>query len=240
MVYVTHDIDWISPLHPFSVAKAFTHGNKWLSLNKIIQPGIFIKHIHKLMEFNQAEHINAIWLIGAPMQNSYQKMGLRYTFDCRSYKNLVKTLVNERVKIGLHSVQSEDISKQFQALQSLVPSPIKFHRSHYLKFDSNKLFPRLQQHHIATDFSLGQARQINLPEQPPISYGVNCVPTILFDNLFFFQKPDEAFKQFEATLQLAQSKQQDVAILFHPENLAINPRLWDYYKDVLRIAGLIS
>ena len=239
MIYVTHDIDWISPLHPFSIAKAFTHGNKWLSLDKIAQPGIFVKNIYKLIEFNQANHINAIWLVGAPMLNSYQKKGLRYTFSCKSYRSVVKTLVNQHVKIGLHSVSSEDISKQFQALQSLVPSPIKFHRSHYLKFDTNKLFPRLHQHRIDIDFSLEHTKLIELPEQPPISYGVNCVPTILFDNYFFFKDADTAFKQFETTLQLAKTKHQDVAILFHPENFAVNPKLWQYYKEVLQIAKLM-
>jgi hypothetical protein len=43
------------------------------------------------------------------------------------------------------------------------------------------------------------------------------------------------FDKFKQTIQVAQAQQRDVAILFHPENFIINPKLWEYYEEVLRL-----
>ncbi|MES2691520.1 MAG: hypothetical protein V4658_14015 [Bacteroidota bacterium] len=241
MLFITHDIDWISPLHPYSLAKVFTHGKKWIGLSKVIQPDIFIRHIEKLVSFNQSHQVNAIWLSGAPQKHSFQKFGLRYTADCPSYKTALNMLLEAGCEIGLHSVNTESFARQTIALSELTRQPIHYHRSHYLKFDENSLFKNLQQQHIKTDFSLGNARKIDLPSQMPvITYGINCVPTLLFDNAFFFNDPKDVLHQFKQKINEANMLKQDVAILFHPENFAVNPALWDYYEEVISIVEELS
>ena len=241
MLFITHDIDWISPLHPYSVAKAFTHGNKWIGLSKIIQPDIFIRHIEKLLSFNQSHYVNPVWLSGAPQKHSFQKFGLRYTADCPSYKKAINLLLEAGSEIGLHSVNTESLARQATALCELTMQPIHYHRSHYLKFDENSLFKNLHQQNIRTDFSLGNARRVDMPSQMPvITYGVNCVPTLLFDNAFFFNDPREVLQQFKQKIKEAAVQKQDVALLFHPENFAVNPALWDYYEEVISIVKEVN
>lgn len=234
MIFITHDIDWISPLHPFSIAKSFTHGDKWLKLNKVFQHDIFIKHIDKLIRFNEQHHVYAIWLTGAPQRHSFQKFGLRYTADCPTYSKVINKLKEADCEIGLHSVNTELFSHQFNALSNLTQRPVKYHRSHFLKYDEKLLYTNLHQHGIKTDFSLGNARKIEIPTNiPHITYGANCVPTVLFDNAFFFNEPATVFTRFKQVLVEAQAAGMDIAILFHPENFAVKPELWDYYEEVI-------
>ncbi len=150
-------------------------------------------------------------------------------------------LLEAGCEIGLHSVNTESFARQTIALSELTRQPIHYHRSHYLKFDENSLFKNLQQQHIKTDFSLGNARKIDLPSQMPvITYGINCVPTLLFDNAFFFNDPKDVLHQFKQKINEANMLKQDVAILFHPENFAVNPALWDYYEEVISIVEELS
>lgn len=236
LIYITHDIDWVSPLHPLSVAKTFTHGSKWLGLNKVIRPHIFTEHIHRLSKFNREHDVKPIWLTGAPLKHTFQKFGLRYTADCSTYRKMLFKLNEEDAEIGLHSVSTEPIAAQVHTLTSLTGKPVKYHRSHYLKYDENSLYRNLQHQGIKTDFSLGHARTVGLPPQTPvITYGTNCVPTILFDNAFFFASVETVLAQFRETLADCIKNNRDAAILFHPENFAVKPALWEYYGEIIRI-----
>lgn len=144
-------------------------------------------------------------------------------------------------EIGLHSVSTESLARQATVLSELTGQPIHYHRSHYLKFDENSLFKNLHQQNIKTDFSLGNARKVDLPAQMPvITYGINCVPTLLFDNAFFFNDPESVLQQFKQKIKEAVTQKQDVALLFHPENFAVNPALWDYYKEVISIVKEVN
>lgn len=150
-------------------------------------------------------------------------------------------LLEAGCEIGLHSVNTESFARQANALCELTKKPIHYHRSHYLKFDENTLFKNLQQQNIKTDFSLGNARKVDLPAQMPvITYGINCVPTLLFDNAFFFNEPKQVLHLFRQKLKDSATQKQDVAVLFHPENFAVNPALWDYYEEVISIVEEVN
>lgn len=235
MVYITHDIDWLNPWHPFALAKTATHVTKWLRLSQLRNRSVFLSGIEKLLCVNQNNSAEAIWLIGASTQNTYQAKGLRYTFNDSDFNNAIHTLKSAHVKVGLHSVSTESVYDQAIRLSTKIQEKVLFHRSHFLNFNPNTLYPQLQQAGVTTDFSLGTARNITLGHTQPINNELNLVHTTLFDNIFFFQKPEAVFEQFKATLQLAQARHQHTAVLFHPENFLINPALWEYYQEVLHI-----
>ena len=235
MVHITHDIDWLSPLHPYSVIKTFTHGKKWIKTSQLLNRKIFIEGIERLMQFNQSQNTNSIWLIGAPGKHTFYRKGLRYRFGDRTYNHMVSILKESKVVFGLHSVSSEPINQQFDRLTNVLGKPIDYHRSHYLNFNPTSLYPQLKKATINTDFSTGLSRNICLPKHIPPIEGVSITPTILFDNVFFFQAPEKVFEQFKQTLHDAKAEQRDVAVLFHPENFIINPALWEFYEEVLKM-----
>ncbi len=235
MIYITHDIDWLNPLHPYSVVKTFTHGKKWIPGSMLFNPNLFLHGIERLLKFNQNQHTNAIWLIGATNQHTFYRKGLRYHSKDSAYAAAITLLKTAEVEIGLHSVSSEPIVEQCNRLTNALGKHINYHRSHYLNFNPKILYPQLHQAGITTDFSTGASRDILLPQQAKNMEGVTLTPTILFDNIFFFQNPEKVFDQFKQTLLEAQAQQRDVAVLFHPENFIINPKLWEYYEEVLRL-----
>lgn len=235
MIYITHDIDWLNPLHPYSVIKTFTHGKKWIKTSQLFNQNIFIEGIERLLQFNQDHHAQSIWLIGATNTHTFQRKGLRYHFDDLKVHQTLSLLKESKVEIGLHSVSSESIVEQCNKLTNALGKHIHYHRSHYLNFNPKILYPQLQQAGITTDFSTGASRDILLPQQANNMEGVTLTPTILFDNIFFFQTPEKVFEQLKQTLHAAQLQQRDVAILFHPENFIINPALWEYYEEILQL-----
>lgn len=235
MIYITHDIDWLNPLHPYSVIKTFTHGKKWIKTSQLLNQNIFIEGIERLLQFNHYHQTKSIWLIGATNTHTFQRKGLRYHFDDLKVHQTLSLLKESKVEIGLHSVSSEPIVEQCNRLTNVSGKHINYHRSHYLNFNPKTLYPQLQQAGITNDFSTGASRDILLPQQTKNIEGVTLTPTILFDNIFFFQTPEKVFEQFKQTLLEAQAQQRDVAVLFHPENFMINPALWECYEEVLRM-----
>jgi hypothetical protein len=235
LIYITHDIDWLNPLHPYSVIKTFTHGKKWIQPSLLFNPKLFLQGVERLLLFNQNQHTNSIWLIGANNQHTFYRKGLRYHSTDSAYVSAISLLKTAEVEIGLHSVSSAPIVEQCNRLSNILDKQIKYHRSHYLNFNPDTLYQELQHAGIKIDFSKGTSRAITLPQQIQNTTNVSAVPTILFDNVFFFQSPDEVFNQLKKTLLEAQKQQRDVAILFHPENFIINPKLWEYYEEVLNL-----
>ncbi|MFN7312665.1 MAG: hypothetical protein ACK5UI_04205, partial [Bacteroidota bacterium] len=163
MLYITHDIDWLSPLHPYAMVKAMVYGKKWIKPNQLFNPDLFYEQMEKLHQTNTELMLDAIWLIGATQTSTFKKYGLRYNIHSKSYKRTIQFLLQQQVKIGLHSVALEPVSKQCNTLSQLIYQHIPYHRSHYLKFTPEKLFPALQPNHIKIDFSLGHARKVFLP-----------------------------------------------------------------------------
>jgi hypothetical protein len=201
----------------------------------LFNPNLFLQGIERLLQFNQSQHTNAIWLIGATNQHTFYRKGLRYQSKDSAYVSAISLLKTADLEIGLHSVSSSPIVEQCDRLSDVLHKQIKYHRSHYLNFNPDTLYNELQHAGIKVDFSKGTSRAITLPPQIQKTKVVADIPTILFDNIFFFESPDLVFDQFKQTLREAQSQQRDVAILFHPENFIINPKLWEYYEEVLKL-----
>lgn len=241
LIFFTHDIDWISPLHPLSVAKTFTHGSKWLKFGNLFRPHLFIRQIEVLNRFDLDQGLSPVWLTGAPHRHSFRKYGLRYTIHCPLYRKALGLLIESGSEIGLHSVSSEPFARQAETLTRITGKPLHYHRSHYLRFNEKALLADLRQQNIRTDFSFGSARNVAIPENlPRITGGIRCVPTVLFDNAFFFHKPELVLQQFGSVLQEAQHRGLDTAILFHPENFAVNPALWDHYREVIKLVKALE
>jgi hypothetical protein len=234
MVYITHDIDWLNPQHLYSVIKTITHGKRWIGIAQLTNSYLFIDGIKQLLNYNSKHKVNAIWLVGASTKNTFYRKGLRYNTREKWWHEIIEVLLKAEVEIGLHSVSNQSIKVQADSLIKAINKPIKYHRSHFLKYDANTLYPQLINAGIQTDLSLGNARSVNLIV-PQEKFGIPIMPTVLFDNAFFFEPPQYVLEKFEQVLFDANEIGQDVAVLFHPENFVINPTLWRYYEEVLAL-----
>lgn len=235
MIYITHDIDWLTPWHPLALLKRITHGKRWLGWHNGWNADAFLNSTEWLLQFHADQSFyQPIWLLGASALPSWTRYGLRYQYNTPRLKETIALLQSHHSIIGLHSVYGEHITSQVQRLNTLTGANITFHRSHFLRFNPNQLYHQLEEAGITTDFSQGAARS---PEITPtyIETGstVKSVPTILFDNAFFFHPAEHVFEQFKQ--QLAALNGKDAAILFHPENLVVNPSLRNHLQRTIAI-----
>ncbi len=236
MIYFTHDIDWLSPSHPYSIIKAVTHADKWIGLKQISNKNLFLREIEVLLSTDIKHQINPVWLIGAPKSGSFTRYGLRYHIGDTNYMKCLSLLLEAGVETGLHSINSGSFTEQVTTLSSLLQKPVRYHRSHFLKFSTNELTENLIKHQVKVDFSFGHARSITLPELPvSADQGIRFIPTVLFDNIFFFEQPADIFSMLKKVLAQSAKLKQDISILFHPENFVLKPALHQHYAEVIRI-----
>lgn len=231
MIYLTHDIDWINPKHPYSLLKSLLPKTTWLSWSQTKNPHLFLNQIEKQIALNKQLQVKPIYLIGASHQQ-YGRFDLRYTVHTPQYPALLAMLKEE--KIGLHSDTHSPLINQQMELNSRLHQPILFHRSHFLQHQPIQLHNQLQQSTLKIDFSRGHARQLNFAKNETVS-GIHFIPTLLFDNVFFFQSPTSVFEQLNYTLEQIASNQSKASILFHPENQLISPKLTDYYESTIEL-----
>lgn len=234
MLYLTHDIDWLSPFHPYAWIKCLTHGSKWLKLQQLMHPTIFLDSIESVCKQNAQENINPVWLIGAASGHALSRYGLRYTTHSANYPLLIQLLKKWNCTIGLHSITKENLNIQAIQLKSFTGQNVSYHRSHFLK-QHTALKNELAHAQIKIDFSFGKARQVHLADSN-LNSSLKFVPTLLFDNAFFFNKPEDVFSTFSTELRKAIATNKDVAICFHPENFLILPALREYYQEILCIS----
>ena len=199
-----------------------------------MHPNIFIDSIESVCKQNAQENINPVWLIGAASGNALSRYGLRYTTHSANYPSLIHLLKKWNCAIGLHSITHENLNTQAIQLKSFTGQNVSYHRSHFLK-QHTELETELAQAHIKIDFSFGKAREVHLADCNS-NAAVKFVPTLLFDNAFFFNEPEQVFSTFSTELRKAITSNKDLAICFHPENLLILPALREYYQEILRIS----
>ena len=199
-----------------------------------MHPTIFLDSIESVCKQNAQENINPVWLIGAASAHTLNRYGIRYTIHSANYPLLIQLLKRWGCAIGLQGIVEEKLNTQVIQLKSFTGQNVLYHRSHFLK-QYNELDNDLAQANIKVDFSFGKAREVHLADSDS-NTEVKFVPTLLFDNAFFFNKPEEVFSTFSTELRKAIATNKDVAICFHPENFLILPALHEYYQEVIRIS----
>lgn len=198
----------------------------------MLQRDIYLRQIERLIAFEKQAGVTSIFLLGSS-QRSFGLHDLRYRAGSSAYRELLVLLKDHET--GLHSTGSTPIEDQLRWLGQFTGKPVRFHRSHFFKFDRAALYPVLEAHGITTDFSEGEARRVNFTLRDSGEHHINVVPTVISDNAFFYHDPREVFKAFRKNLNNAASLQTDIAVLWHPENMLIEPKLLEYYHEIILI-----
>ncbi len=229
-IYLTHDIDWLNPLHPYAIIKTFLPYRKWLSVEQLRNPNIFLDAIQKMIDLETELNTPGIYLIGATDKN-YGRFDLRYNSHAKQYQKLIAILKDQ--EIGLHSV-GNTIEEQAIKLEGITQKPVHFHRSHFLRFNPDKLYAALERQHIQIDFSIGNIR-FPTYNQTTSQGNVQIIPTILSDNSFFYHPAFMVINTFRKLLKQSMQENNPISILFHPENTILKPELWKYLREIIHI-----
>ncbi len=252
-VYATHDIDWLNPHHPYSVANYFRAvftDHRWLTLKQLWHKDSLLKNIEKLLELENELGIHATYCIGATKGFQLGRYAIRYATNSGLYTELLSLISSNNQSIGLHASYNAGknnlIGNEHEALQKLTSQKINAHRSHYLNGDATALYAQLEKAGIQYELGKGEARTIGLANHFPGKYkpintttnnviDITIVPLILMDNVFFVKPYHEVMAEFKHTLNRVKQYNGSVCILFHPENMLIKPQLYNYFEEIIHI-----
>jgi hypothetical protein len=230
LIYSTHDIDWLWAGHPVGVAK-WLLGKKWVMRSQLWQKDLFLKQCEQLLTFQQAQHITGIYLIGmqGPGRSLFPK-AIRYTYADGLLKELITLLKHHKAHIGLHHHPKEPIARQINRFVELVNHAPQYVRGHYYAPLAVADSQWLAENGCRIDFGFGNRNLIGFVDTDNHASSLTQVHTIFSDNnLVPQQQTQEAFVALNNVLKLCYEKKLDAAILFHPENMAIYPHLFEAY-----------
>lgn len=252
-IHITHDIDWLSPFHPYSFlnyARSFVSNHSWLKGNQLLDGSIFLRSIEQLLQLEKELGIQGIFCVGASNRLQIGRFDIRYGINQKLFTELIQLLQSFNSVIGLHSSYQADkkktITRESAVLAKTIKHPISIHRSHFLNFQPQSLYPQLVAANIKFDLGFGYARTVGLRNGFPGKYkpvdslsgevlNLNVIPLILLDNVFFTKPYHEVMQDFRQTLEQLKQYKGSACILFHPENMIIKPQLWNYFEEIIHI-----
>lgn len=252
-IHITHDIDWLSPYHPYSIIKYFRSwlpGYQWLSAKQLGNREVFFQTIEELISLEYEHTIRGLFCIGARTGWQLKPHDIRYSIKQQIFHKLIELLQTSQCTIGLHSSYDANrdnlIQQESKNLTNVIGEPINVHRSHYLQFQPQRLYQQLAEAGIQYDFGYGRAREIGFRNGFPGKYkpidlstgkviDVTIIPLILLDNVFFVKPYHEVLKTFRKTLEELKQYRGSACILFHPENMILKPQLWNYFEEIIHI-----
>jgi hypothetical protein len=253
-IFLTHDIDWLNPAHPYSILKylysRINQNYRWYSYAVITQKDSLLRNIERLISLEQKHGVSSLFFLGA-MNKSMGRHDIRYTTSDPLFTELIALLnASQNTTIGLHSsyhaCEKELIESEKSTLEHFINKKVNIHRSHFLNYDPDQLYAQLEHSNIEYDFGLGYARTVgakngfsgkfrpvNIKQQR--AYNITCIPLILMDNVFFFHPYQNVMNSFRDAIQKLREHNSSACILFHPENMILKPDLWHYYEEIIDI-----
>jgi len=239
-IWVTHDVDWVDPWHPYSLLKVFT-SRPWIKRDQIKNREIFLEKSQGILEVEKEFQVDSIWF-SAGSKRTFGRYDIRYESGGEHHLKLLQLIKSYNQTNGLHSsphgIKKGEIIYEAERLSELTGQPVKFHRSHYLKSLSSTDYISFAQAGIQYDMSLGYARKTGFRNHYPgmlNNNGVYVVPMILMDNAFFYKSETEVLTAFKETLSTLKKHQGSACICFHPENIAIKPGLLQSIREIIKI-----
>jgi len=253
-IFLTHDVDWLNPAHPYSILKYIysrvNAGYPWFPPEVMTQKDALLRNIERLITLEQKQHLSSLFFCGAGIQ-SMGRHDIRYTAHSSLFHELMALLNrSEHIVVGLHSSYNacarKLIDKEKNTLETFTGKKVNIHRSHFLHYDPDGLYSQLEVSGIQYDFGYGHARTVGFKNSfpgkfKPVNtaakrvYDVTCIPLVLMDNAFFFHPHHEVLSQFRSSIRQLKHANGSASILFHPENMILKPELWHYYEEIIDI-----
>jgi hypothetical protein len=251
-IHITHDIDWINPLHPYSMlnyVRSLVSKHPWFTPKQLFNKQVLIENIAQLLQLEKELAVRSLFCIGANANSTFNRYAIRYKTSTLIYKPLLKLIKENNQSIGLHSgyqsVERKNIMVEKNSLEHFTNKPVLAHRSHYLQHNE-LLYEQLDAAEITYDLGNGRIREVGLingfpGKIKPINtktggvYNCTTIPLFLTDNVFFVKPYYEVLKEFKRTLQQLKNYRGSGCILFHPENMLLKPQLWNYFEEIIHI-----
>lgn len=252
-VVLTHDVDWVTPREPVSLAKSLVRAvrpqGRWVPLGQAVSGDAFLRSVERLLEL-EAEAGARSWffMLAGPYRPS--RFGSRYACTWRAARRIVAAVRAAGCLVGLHSSywarEARSYARETARLSECLGEPVRVHRSHYLRFDRERLWEDLEEAGIEVDSSVGLASGLGFraglatPYRPFRSDAARAarvveLPLVFMDRPTDVTNAERRLRELGEILERARSVRGWVSILIHPESLAVEPRWADFYRRTLAL-----
>jgi hypothetical protein len=252
-VVLTHDVDWVTPREPVSMAKSLVQATRrpgrWLSLAQAVSGDAFLRAVDRLLELEQEVNARSwFFMLAGPYRPS--RWGSRY--DCRwgTARRLARAVQAAGCQVGLHgsyeASEAHSYRREVNRLAEVLGERVRLHRSHYLRFDRNGLWSDLEEAGIEVDSSVGLVSGMGFraglatPYRPFLPSAARAarvleLPLVYMDGAEDLNDADRRMTELGETLATVRSAGGWVALLLHPESIAVDLRWVDFYRRVLAL-----
>jgi len=251
-VLITHDIDRVTPFEPTSLFKASlglvgVGKGSWLGLPKAVRSRIFLKNLERMLDLELQFGV-CPWFFLLAGRYGLGRFSNRYGIRWNLARETIQLIKEAGGEIGLHGSyharERNSYREEASLLENVAGQPVIAHRNHYLRFDPRRFWSQLEESGILLDFSLcfssrmGFRVPVTGPFQPfdwmlQKASMVRAIPTIAMDQVWWPQQEDAVLRELEALLVASKEVGGAVAILIHPEMFSIDPRWYQFYKNLL-------
>ena len=252
-VVISHDVDRTTLCEATAIAKRLFGAGRSRRPGPAPNSGsphsTIAKTIDALLKFELENNIRAIFFFLAGPY-SLARYGSRTSARWASAQALIHAVKAAGMEIGLHgsyyAMEKDSYSAEYRRLSDAAQSIIRHHRNHYLRYNPTDFWRQLSAAGLTIDHSVGFTSGWGLRTGTCVPYPtydhstqalsqIIEVPMLLMDGTWSRQFDRANLKEIRSLLETVRRHHGCVGINFHPESLATNPPVWEYFKQIIEI-----
>jgi hypothetical protein len=248
-VIVTHDMDRTTLWECTALAKRMRRTCDVGSAGLMSARRAIAGTVDQVLAFEAEQKIRSIFFfLSGPY--SLARYGSRTSVRWRSARDIIQAVKAAGMVLGLHGSyyarETDSYTEECRRLADVVQVPIRHHRNHYLRFDPTRIGAQLSHAGIAFDHSVGFTTGWGLRTGTCAPYPVYdlmaralcpviAVPMLLMDGAWSEQFDWSELARIRALLERIRRHRGCVTLNFHPESLASNAAVWEYFRRIIDI-----
>ncbi len=255
-VIITHDVDRTTGFEPTAILNALLKStgvrrSSCLGLSVALSSGALARNIERLLNYERAHGVGAIYFMMAGPYG-WGRYATRTDIQWNVSRQIARLVQQAGMTVGLHggfhAQEHSSYAVEKERIEQVLGTPIKTHRNHYLRFDTQKLPSQLEAAGIEYDFSVGfnsrigfrgghagACRTFDLALNRPT--GVISIPLLFMDTMLLGRDPAQVLPELRKALEEVRQVNGCVSLLFHPELFLMDARLFDLFESVLQLCG---
>ena len=251
-VVITHDVDRTTLCEVTAIAKRFLG----VCRSRQLAPAptrncgsIIARTIDALVQFESENNIRSIFFfLSGPY--SLARYGSRTSAGWPSAQAIIRAVQAPGMEVGLHgsyyAMENDSYGDECRRLADTAQTIIRHHRNHYLRYNPSHFWKQLSAAGLTVDHSVGFTSGWGLRSGTCVPYPaydhstqalsrIIEVPMLLMDGTWSQQFSVMNLEKIRSLLETVRRHHGCVGINFHPESLAMNPTVWEYFKRIIDI-----
>ena len=253
-VLITHDIDRVTCREPTFIVRNLLGQfgvikRPWFGEKGSFRPQFLLNGLERLLRFEVDIGVSGLYFF---LASGYDlgRYGARYSLRWNVARRALRLVREAAMEIGLHGSYNAGkrcgYREERHRLEDAAGVEVRAHRNHYLRFDPTTFWRELGRAGIAYDLSVGYRSRMGFraglaspyPGYDSVSHRLTSVweiPLVFMDHPQYLIDPDGTLRQLRRVLENARRFGGYVSINFHPENMVLQPRMWDLYRRTIEL-----